>query len=217
MPFAGHALELRERRAPRTQVLTRSPGRAACWTRARRSALPVRSRARRCARRSRRCRRRGPRTRRCATRRAPRCRAPALRRGLPWRSGSLAAGRRTSRETRLPMCSPRGHENVSSCDRTTASCASSSACQSRSPISAARCVESTMSVNSTVARTRSSATSAWWPVRNSAISWKDGRHGSTKWINVAPRNLNVFRARYVIGDVLAPFGRDQRVVGVVEH
>ena len=50
--------------ARRTQVLTRSPGRAACWTRAHRSALPGRSHVRRCARRFRRCHRRGPRTRR---------------------------------------------------------------------------------------------------------------------------------------------------------
>ena len=34
--------------------------------------------------------------------------------------------------------------------------------------------------------------------------------------NVAPRQLNVFRARYVIGDVLAPLGRDERVVGVMD-
>src|SRR6516165_9765053 len=68
-----------------------------------------------------------------------------------------------------------------SCERTTASCASSNACQSRSPISAARRVESTMSVNSTVASTRSSTKSAWCPVRNSAISWNDDRQsGSTK-------------------------------------
>jgi hypothetical protein len=34
--------------------------------------------------------------------------------------------------------------------------------------------------------------------------------------NVAPRKLNVFRTRYAISDVLAPLGRDQRVVGVME-
>jgi len=62
---------------------------------------------------------------------------------------------------------PRKRDNW---DRTTASCASSSACQSRSPISATRRVESTMSVNNTVASTRSSDTSACSPVRNSAIS-----------------------------------------------
>ena len=66
-------------RAPRTRALTRSRGRAACWTRARRSALPMRLRVPRCARRSRRCHRRGPRTRRCATRPAPRCRVSVHR------------------------------------------------------------------------------------------------------------------------------------------
>src|SRR5215212_3553893 len=79
-----------------------------------------------------------------------------------------------------------------SCTRTMASWASSKACQSRSPISAARLVESTMSVKSTVARTRSSATSAWCPVRNSAISWKDSRHGSTKWYTLRPGSSTYF-------------------------
>ena len=49
-----------------------------------------------------------------------------------------------------------------------------------------------MSVNSTVASTRSSATSAWWPVRNSAISWKDARHGSTKWYMLRPGSSTYF-------------------------
>ena len=73
-----------------------------------------------------------------------------------------------------------------------------------------------MSVKSTVASTRSSATSACSPVRNSAISWKDCAPRFDEVVHVAPRQLNVFRARYVIGDVLAPRGRDDRVVGVVE-
>jgi hypothetical protein len=33
---------------------------------------------------------------------------------------------------------------------------------------------------------------------------------------VAPRELNVFRARYVIGDVLTPRGQEHHVVGVME-
>ena len=33
---------------------------------------------------------------------------------------------------------------------------------------------------------------------------------------VAPRQLNIFRARYVLGDVLALRGRDDCVLGVVE-
>ena len=36
-------------------------------------------------------------------------------------------------------------------------------------------------------------------------------------VHVAPRQLDVLRARYVISDVLAPRGRDHRVVGVVDH
>jgi hypothetical protein len=36
-------------------------------------------------------------------------------------------------------------------------------------------------------------------------------------IQVAPRQLNVFRALYVIGDVLAHRGRDQRVICVLNH
>ena len=110
MPFPRHTFE-RVHRAPQTQALSRSRGRAACSTQARHSARPVRSPVRRCARRYRRCRRRGPRIRRCATRRALRCRATAPRRGLPWRSGSLAAGRRTSRGSRRPRCSPRDLES----------------------------------------------------------------------------------------------------------
>ena len=43
-----------------------------------------------------------------------------------------------------------------------------------------------MSVKSTVARTRSSATSACWPVRSSAITWNESRHGSTKWYMLRP-------------------------------
>jgi len=137
VPLAGYALSARMRRGLRTRAPIRSRGRGACWTPVRRSALPVRLRARRCARRSRRCRRRGPRSRRCATLPAPRCRAPAPRRGSTWRSGLRAAGRRTLPGSRRPRCSLRGLEGRASCERTTASCASSNASQSRSPISAA--------------------------------------------------------------------------------
>ena len=49
-----------------------------------------------------------------------------------------------------------------------------------------------MSVNNTVASTRSSATSACSPVRNSAISWKDARHGSTKWYMLRPGSSTYF-------------------------
>ena len=76
-------------------------------------------------------------TRRCATRRAPRCRTPALSRGSTSRSGSLAAGRRTSRGNRLLTCSPRGRESETAAHGPGRACASSNACQSRSPISAA--------------------------------------------------------------------------------
>ena len=34
--------------------------------------------------------------------------------------------------------------------------------------------------------------------------------------HVAPRQSNVLRPRYAVGDVLAPLGRDHWVVGVVE-
>jgi len=82
--------------------MTRSRDRAACWTPARRSPRPRRSPERRCVRRSHRCHRRGPRTRRCATRHALRCLAPAPHHVSPSRSGSPAAGRRTS-----PTCRSR--------------------------------------------------------------------------------------------------------------
>src|SRR3981081_2791330 len=35
-------------------------------------------------------------------------------------------------------------------------------------------------------------------------------------VNVASGQLNVFRSRYVIGDVLAPGGWDERIVGMVD-
>ena len=49
-----------------------------------------------------------------------------------------------------------------------------------------------MSVNNTVASTRSSATSACWPVRNSATCWKDSRQGSTKWYALRPGSSTYF-------------------------
>ena len=36
-------------------------------------------------------------------------------------------------------------------------------------------------------------------------------------VNVAPRQLDVLRARYVVSDVLAPLGQDPRVVGVLDN
>jgi len=57
-------------------------------------------------------------------------------------AGSLAEGRRTSPGKPSPDVFTSRPRKRDSCDRTTASCASSSACQSRSPISAARRVES---------------------------------------------------------------------------
>src|SRR6476661_7898936 len=75
-----------------------------------------------------------------------------------------------------------------------ASCASSKACQSRSPISAAPRVESTMSVNSTVASTRSSATSAWCPGEELGNLLKRRTPGFHEVIPVAPRQLNGCRA-----------------------
>jgi hypothetical protein len=48
-------------------------------------------------------------------------------------------------------------------------CCSSSSRQRRSPIAAASLVESTMSVNSTVASTRSGGAAGRTPVRNSSI------------------------------------------------
>ncbi len=73
----GHALELVSAGGPRTRVLTRSRGLAACWTRAPRSGPASALTAPRCAQRYRQCRRRYLR-RRCA---APTARS-LRRRGL---------------------------------------------------------------------------------------------------------------------------------------
>ncbi len=154
-PFAGHALELEEPRSTNSSrdPITRSrsvldtstsfgPQGAHPRADARRSADVV------------------PRTSHSpgATRRAPRGqrlhRVADRHRAADRRAGPSNIARKPSPEVLTSR--PR---NRASCDRTTASCASSNACQSRSPIFAAVCVESTMSVNSTMASTRSSATS----------------------------------------------------------
>ena len=80
------------------------------------------------------------------------------------------ADRRRSRTRRRRSSSRAGPRCRSICSRTARSCASSSSCQRWSPAAAARAVESTRSVNSTVASTRSGSTSAGAPVTNSSIS-----------------------------------------------
>ena len=214
MPFTGHSLELMSSAVLRIPALTRSPGRARCWTRARRSARPVRSRVLRCARRCRRCH--ASDFALAGVQPGAHLDAEGLHR-IADRHGAADSSLRTveHREKAISDVFTSRPRNRTSCDRTTASCASSSACQSRSPISAARRVESTMSVNSTVANTRSSATSAWWPVRNAAISWKDARHGFDQVVDVATRHSTY--SRPVCG--LRPTflrGRDERIVGVLE-
>ena len=67
---------------------------------------------------------------------------PAPRRELPRAADRRVVGRRTSPRKPSPDVFTSRPRNRVSCDRTIASCASSKACQSRSPISAARRVES---------------------------------------------------------------------------
>ena len=145
-----------------------------------------------------------------ATRNAPRCRAPARRRGSPSRSGSLAEARRTLRESRLRGVHLTAPKRASRA-RMTASCASSKACQSRSPISAARRVESTMSVKSTVANTVVGHVGLL--AGEELVDFFEGRApGFNNVVPVAARHFNIFRVRYVLGDVLADSraGRSRR-------
>ena len=125
MPFTGHSLELMSSVVLRIPALTRSPGRARCWTRARRSARPVRSRARRCARRCRRCHRRGFRTRRCATRRALGCRAACTASRIAIAQRIARCGPSNIARKPSPDVFTSRPRNRTSCARTTASCASS--------------------------------------------------------------------------------------------
>ncbi len=139
----------------------------------------------------------------------------ARRRELPWRSGSLAEDRRTSRGSRLPTCSPRGPEAVE-----------------LHPNDGVVRVEQGMPV--TVTHLCGAAR------RVDDVGEQDGGEDAIvgdlgavageelgdlverlaprfdEVDNVAPRQLNVFRARYVISDVLAHGGRDEQVVGVME-
>src|SRR4051812_47691788 len=72
-----------------------------------------------------------------------------------------------------------------------------------------------MSVESAVARTRSSATSAF-----AGQELGDFLEGFAPWFNevvrVAPGQLDVFRVQYVVCDLFSLRERDDRVVGVLE-
>ncbi len=87
----------------------------------------------------------------------------------------------------------------------------------RSPISAARRVESQMSVNSTVASIRSGSRSCRVPVRNSSISpitrlgVADGEHV------VAALELHVAGARHLRRDVAGVLDLDEAVLCAVHH
>ncbi len=94
--------------------------------------------------------RRGTRTRRCATRSAPRCRTPEPHRGSKSRSGSLAAGRRTSQEAVARRVHLAASKAIELYAHVGVVCV-----EQRMPVTVAdlgcRRVESSMSVNSTVA------------------------------------------------------------------
>ena len=127
-------------------------------------------RARRCARRCRRCRPPSPRTRRCAGRRAPGCPAARRSRGSPGRSGLRGPGPSNVARNPSPIVLTSRPLKRASASRTTRWCPSSTSRQRWSPSSAAVRVESTMSVNRTVASIRSGSGAWRAPVRNSSIS-----------------------------------------------
>jgi hypothetical protein len=103
VPLAGHSLELMAPRSsnPSPEPITRS--RSVLDTNTSFGPARALTRAPMCTP-CRQYRRRGPRTRRCAILRAPGCRAPVPNRELPWRSGLLAEGRRTSPGSRRRGC-----------------------------------------------------------------------------------------------------------------
>ena len=95
----------------------------------------------------------------------------------------------------------------------TASCASSKACQSRSPISAAR-------VHDVGEEHRGENPIIGHVGLLAGEELGDLLEGLAPGFNeveyVAPRQLNILRARYTVCDVLAPLGQDHRVVGVLD-
>ena len=138
---------------------------------------------------------RSARSRRCAARCAPRCRAAASMSAIAEAQRTARAGPSNVARNPSPECfSPRGRGTAPSCWRTASSCRSSSARHCRSPSSAARLVESTMSVNSTVASTRSSSASAASRSGTPRSRRRSGRQSRSKRNMVLARQLDVFCA-----------------------
>ncbi len=125
----------------------------------------------RCGRRSHRCRHRAAHTHPYADRRECRYLSAASVRQVRWRTERLAWGRRTSPVVRRRCALTNRPWNELISARADFSRDGQAACASvrRRARSACR-VESTMSVNSTVASTRSGGCSCRCPVRNSSIS-----------------------------------------------
>ena len=139
----------------------------------------ARSRARRCAPRCRRCRRPSPRTRRCAGPPGSGCPAarttPRISAAHSNRAGRPVEGREEPVAGRLHLAAAVALEGVAA--RRAGGARAPRASAGRRARWRSR-VESTMSVNSTVARTRSGSTTARAPVRNSCTSPSDSSGSS---------------------------------------
>ena len=196
----------------------RSPGHAACWTPSTRSAPPTHStRAPMCTAIPPMSSPRHFALAGVQPGRRPQCRAIAPCRGLPWRSGWLAAVQSNiSKEASRPMCSPHDHGNETVATGRRRRAASSSGIQSRSPM--LHCPAhptATMSVNSTVARTRSVGHFCQSGAGEELGDFLKAAATAQRSGAVLARRLGrVLCARYVIGDVLAPLGWDERMVSV---
>ena len=104
------------------------------------------------------------------------------------RTRPRGSARRRSRGSRRPVVLTSRPPKRSRWPRTTFWCSSSRSRQRRSPISAARRVESTMSVKRTVASTRSGTGPGRTPVRNSSIASSGPALSPTQGTWSAPSN-----------------------------
>ena len=160
-PFNG------ARRGRRTRSRSRRPDPSRCSRRAPRPASRARRRGHRCGRRSRRLRRRRIRSRRCGVRPGSRAerRTVAIARRASDRSRRPVEGGEEPSPSSRPL--GRGSAELA---RTVASWCSSEVAPSPVAELGGGAVEPTMSVNSTVARTRSGSGAWLTPVRNSSTS-----------------------------------------------